>query len=398
MLELSGDLHFLDGMLRGFRNRLLTTAQYSELMECNSLKDLQQALMQYGLISDEQTLINDTNAILTPVGIERAARDVFCAHFHTLLSNTNNSVLLLLLEYVRTGYAIDNTILMVRGVVQGWDQEDLRAKCHPLGVYDVLPAISAFSSHNPENDAESEGDADLRAQMEAIQGCLLATEHPLLKLYFEHCLPPPHSTSFLAQTTAWSVVERLRAHLHKAYLEDFLTWARDELEEEDLVQLLALEADRRILATIILQLGSEHPQRDSLRANPFFPCVGNLWESGAVTALSHSENIDRVVEILSDCLPSYRVLFASENNPYEIDTIEGSGAKTLEDLLTTEEIRLCLWSFTTPFSFAPFYAWMRLREQELRNIRWIAECIVRGKQEVAQNRLVTPQVKTKPLL
>ena len=47
----------------------------------------------------------------------------------------------------------------------------------------------------------------------------------------------------------------------------------------------------------------------------------------------------------------------------------------LDKVLYEEEVRRLVYTFEQQFHFAVFYAYMRLREQEIRNIMWIAECI-----------------------
>ncbi|KAL2058000.1 hypothetical protein ABVK25_001618 [Lepraria finkii] len=37
--------------------------------------------------------------------------------------------------------------------------------------------------------------------------------------------------------------------------------------------------------------------------------------------------------------------------------------------------------FTRQFTHAVIYAWVKLREQEIRNITWIAECIAQQQKE-----------------
>jgi len=59
----------------------------------------------------------------------------------------------------------------------------------------------------------------------------------------------------------------------------------------------------------------------------------------------------------------------------------GGEGKSLEDMFYQKEMEISKGAFTRQFTYAIVYAWVKLREQEIRNITWIAECIAQNQKE-----------------
>ncbi len=51
------------------------------------------------------------------------------------------------------------------------------------------------------------------------------------------------------------------------------------------------------------------------------------------------------------------------------------GDKTIEDRFFEQEVKMNLNSFMRQFSYGVFYSFLKLKEQENRNIIWISECV-----------------------
>jgi V-type H+-transporting ATPase subunit d len=50
-------------------------------------------------------------------------------------------------------------------------------------------------------------------------------------------------------------------------------------------------------------------------------------------------------------------------------------SQMLDKLLYEEEVKRCMACFEQQFHYGVFYAYMKLREQEIRNVMWISECV-----------------------
>jgi len=63
-------------------------------------------------------------------------------------------------------------------------------------------------------------------------------------------------------------------------------------------------------------------------------------------------------------------------------------AKCMEELLMDYDIHLHTLSFYQQFHYGIFYSYMKLKEQEIRNIHWIAECINQQKKHFINRNVV----------
>jgi V-type H+-transporting ATPase subunit d len=62
-----------------------------------------------------------------------------------------------------------------------------------------------------------------------------------------------------------------------------------------------------------------------------------------------------------------------------------SDNKTLEDRFFEREAQLNKLAFMSQFQFGCFFAWLKLKEQEVRNIVWIAECVAQNQRDRINN-------------
>ena len=55
--------------------------------------------------------------------------------------------------------------------------------------------------------------------------------------------------------------------------------------------------------------------------------------------------------------------------------------KTIDDAFYEREVELCELSFESQFNYACFYGFVKLREQEIRNLVWLCECILQRQKD-----------------
>jgi V-type H+-transporting ATPase subunit d len=180
--------------------------------------------------------------------------------------------------------------------------------------------------------------------------------------YFRDCLS--------AQDLDDLNIEIIRNALYKAYLEDFHSFCQTlpSPTNEVMSRILSFEADRRTLNITINSFGTELSKDQRAR---LFPTIGRLFPEGN-NALARADDIDGVVASV-DHIAEYKSFF--DKAGATTGGADNEGASSLEDEFFKHDVELNKQSFLQQFQYAVFYSFVKLKEQEVRNLTWIAECI-----------------------
>ncbi|MCO5585063.1 hypothetical protein L7F22_038995 [Adiantum nelumboides] len=125
----------------------------------------------------------------------------------------------------------------------------------------------------------------------------------------------------------------------------------------------------KVLNITLNSFGTSLSKEDRAR---LFPSIGRLFPAGN-NVLARADDIDQV-KAVCDYVPEYRAFFGDVAASSDGD----SPADGLEDKMFKEETRLNKIETINQFQFGAFYSWLKLKEQEIRSITWIAECIAQG--------------------
>jgi len=246
---------------------------------------------------------------------------------------------------------IDNVVLLITGTLHERDTHELLERCHPLGVFDTMPALCVAT--NVE---------------ELYQSVLVETP---LAPYFRDCL----SANDLDDLN----IEIIRNTVYKAYLEDFYTFCSTlgSPTSEVMYHILAFEADRR---TVNITINSFNTELTKEQRAKLFPTIGRLWPEGN-NQLARADEMEQV-RMACESISEYRSFFSDAGSAGDDDL---AAASHLEDRFFRKEVQLNKQAFLQQFQYAVFYSYTKLKEQEIRNLTWIAECIAQDAKERIQD-------------
>lgn len=341
---------FVDAIVRGYRSGLLSTSDYNNLSQCDSMDDIK---MHLGSTDYSSILSNVPSPVATSTLVHVTTKKLV-EEFQYLKAHAEEP-LTTFLDYCCYGYMIDNVILIVTGTLHERDVSELLEKCHPLGLFDSLASLAVANS-----------------MQELYRIVLIDT--PLGK-YFEQ-------SNLSSEDLDEMNIEIMRNTLYRAYIEDFHRYCCSMGGATAMLmnEILTFEADKRSVIITLNSIGTELTRDDRRKLYPQF---GSLYPYGHAE-LSICDDFDSIRSIVEK-FPTIAPVFAKLNNSTSSNSGNNSSsnsvggeAQLLDKLFYEEEVKSCMLSFEQQFHYAVFFAYLRLREQEVRNLLWISECVAQN--------------------
>jgi V-type H+-transporting ATPase subunit d len=267
------------------------------------------------------------------------------------------------LDFITYEYMIENVILLLKGALSGRDINELIEQCHPLGMFkeSTMRSIPTF-----ENSA--------KGYMDLYQTVLVDTPvGPYFSLFLQESASQKggDSRNVLEEVE----IEIIKSSLIKYWIEDFHQFVEKLGGDTAKIMggLLNVRADTNAINITLNSFGTplnEPAMRTSDRKR-LYPAVGHLYPAGTsmLVDVSDEEELGRVLELF----PQYSAIWNIHSN--------GHGDKSIDDCFYERDVEMLELAFESQMHYAVFYAYVKLKEQEIRNLVWISECILQQQKE-----------------
>lgn len=355
---------FPEALVRGFRSGFLSDSDYHHLTQCESLEDVKLNLQETDY---DQFLSNEST--VTPAMIEQKALSKLVVEFHYFRAQAVEP-LGQFMDFITYEYMIENVMLLLRGTLSGRNVNELISQCHPLGMFK-----ESTMRNIPSFEANPRGYADL------YETVLVDTPvGPYFQTYLEQSSSTISVASEVRNVLEEVQIEILKNSLMKLYLEDFYSFCEKLGGDtaEIMCGLLRARADRAAINITLNSFGTplNEPSMRETDRKRLYPSIGDLYPAGT-ELVSKADDDVKLGQALAS-FPEYHAIFEKflSSSPEEF---------SIDDEFYKREVKLYELAFENQMHFGCFYGYVKLKEQEIRNLVWISECILQRRKDQISN-------------
>jgi len=377
---------FVEAVVRGLRSGFLSPEDYRRLSSSDTLEDMRSALEE----TDYGTFLQDEPSPLLVSTISKKCYEKLADEFRFVKAQTAEP-LTTFMDFIAREKMIDNVCMIIQGALNNKAPVEMQEKIHPLGVFDGLKVIMSESF-------------DVQGGFDDVYRIFLVDTPvgPYFEEYLKDCDREKDEmaragieTSQVGGILTKQDLEIMKATLKKAWLEDFNSFVQTlgGTTAEVMGHMLSMEADFRVLLVTLNALNTDLSTESKLQdRNALYPSFGYLYPEGTkeLRKVWNETTVRAALEPYS----KYLALFDQVKQFYEAETSESTtgrgaaGFQSIEDLIYTENVHMYEMAFEQQYHFGVFYAWVKLREQEIRNIRWIASMVILSTKEHIDSTIV----------
>ena len=346
---------YSEALLRGFRKSILGEQQYTALRNTTNLKDFKSVLIDTDY-SDYVKEYNETDTSALKMLLKKKLADEI-----DQVQSVAGPDLDKFIEMIRHKYMIDNVINIIEGIKNKTDKNVIESRNEPLGYLKEISGLLKL---------------DYKKIEDLYEDVLIDTE---VGVYFSKFLE-----EVLAQSDMKNVAtinnylqqlkpEEIKNYLKKIWLEYFYHFCKtlNPTTSEIMEDLLKYEADCQTIQIVYnsLAYNNQFQEEERKKVIPYF---GFLYPE--ITAqLIKCNSLEQLRQILQP-FPDYYELVKEIPDPKKLDEFGlQSGLKSLDDLMFKESMKRYSFAFEQQFHFACFYAYIKIKEQEIKNIMLLAD-------------------------
>lgn len=265
------------------------------------------------------------------------------------------------LDHIRMEAMIENIILLIRGLVNNNAPEEILPKVNPIGIFPNMKSVLTFDA----NDAEG-------GLIRLFETVLIDT--PVGHFFERYFVDTENSGDDNKEmfNLLENKIDIVATCVKRFWLQEFYEYCRqlDGETAEQMCELLEFEADKTAIRIMVNSFGqalNEPYQRDVRQK--LFANFGKLYPEG-IDAFRKVQDLQELGAVLSK-YETYDKIYNAASQ----------GEKDIEDCLLEHEVFLNEFAFWGQNHFASFWGFVKLKEQEVRNIYWIADCIVANRRD-----------------
>ena len=346
---------YTEALLRGFRKSILGEQQYTALRNTTNLKDFKSVLIDTDY-SDYVKDYNETDTSALKMLLKKKLADEI-----DQVQSVAGPELDKFIEMIRHKYMIDNVINIIEGIKNKTDKNVIESRNEPLGYLKEISGLLKL---------------DYKKIEDLYEDVLIDTEVGVyFSKFLEEVLASSDNKNVATINNYLQALkpEEIKNYLKKIWLEYFYHFCKtlNPTTSEIMEDLLKYEADCQTIQIVYnsLAYNNQFQEEERKKVIPYF---GFLYPE-TTTQLIKCNSLEQLKQILQP-FPDYYELVKEIPDPKKLDEFGlQSGLKTLDDLMFKESMKRYSIAFEQQFHFACFYAYIKIKEQEIKNIMLLAD-------------------------